>query len=493
MLAVIMTASIAHADQESCYLQDAEMPDAFVFLPCPPDSMQLAINGDYAWWIWGKEQRYTPRGEQASWESKYGIVRSCTIFSDVLGIDISEDNTPAIYRLMNRAGDTGAESVIAMKNTSHRKRPFVILNENTWGEFDNYNNLKMSSAYPSSHTAFCWGTTLALAEMAPHMQDTILRRGYEYGISRVIVGAHWLTDIDAAITCASAAIARSRATADYQADLAAARTEFMQIKGLTESDMKSLFPSITKILDAPPTTDDQRFAGDMFTYWQAQELRTTERGDSARADASMDNDYLIAMFGDCSPVVTISDNETPHIAILIKTLNLTFSNYAITLKSLMYRKRPYVQFGEPYQNDAEAWQQSPESSFPSRHALIGWGIALALTEVMPDCQNEILKRGYQYGMSRIIKGSNYASDVQAARIMAACDMGKLHNEPLFQILFANAKQEYQQKKDEAGIENIIDTSRLNHTLWHSIKGETYDHKPTAPGIYINSGNKVIIK
>ena len=95
------------------YVSRTEIPDALVYLPAPPDSSQVATNGDYARWLWGRAQRNTPRGEQASWETKYGMVRMCTIYSDVLGIDITEDDTPAIYRLMARAGATGALSVSA--------------------------------------------------------------------------------------------------------------------------------------------------------------------------------------------------------------------------------------------------------------------------------------------------------------------------------------------------------------------------------------------
>ena len=493
LLAVTLTASSAHASIEDRYLLGDDMPNALVYLPTPPDSMMIAINGDYARWIWGKQQRSTPRGEQASWESKYGIVRMSTIYSDVLGIDISEDNTPNIYRFMHRAGDTGAGGVATMKSTYFRKRPFLIMNEDTWGQYDRYDDLKNSSAYPSAHTGCGWGTALALAEMAPHMQDTILRRGYEYGISRVIVGAHWQSDVDAAMTCASAAIARSRATADYQADLAAARDEYMQLKGLSESDMKASFPTISKILDAPSSVDDYSFVGDLCTHWQAKELRSTERGAQALADEAIDDNYLIGMVAACSPVVTISESETPHIVMLIKTLKLSLNSHATTLKTAFNRKRPYNQLNEPYTHDSEMWHQYSESAYPSRHAIVGWGIALALVEVMPDCQNEILKRGYEYGESRVIKGSCYSSDVQAARVMAACDMGKLHNEPMFKILLENAKTEYQQKLDEASIESIIASSLLNDTLWYSINGVIYDIKPTIPGIYINSGKKVVVK
>ncbi len=232
-LAVIMTASCALAANDNYYLQDNEMPNELVYLPLPPDSSMIATNGDYAWWIWGKQQRNTPRGEQASWETKFGIVRMCTIYSDVLGIDISEDYTPAIYQLMRRAGNTGSRSVAKMKSKYFRKRPFVLMHEDTWGQYDTQQELAGSSAYPSSHTGFGWGTALALAEMAPHMQDTILRRGYEYGISRVIVGAHWRSDVDAAMLCASAAFARSHVSQDFVDDMQAAKEEYMSIKVLS--------------------------------------------------------------------------------------------------------------------------------------------------------------------------------------------------------------------------------------------------------------------
>ena len=178
--------------------------------------MQIFDNGDYARWIWGKSVRNTPRGEQASKDSKYGIIRMSAIYSEVLGIEISEENTPAIYRFMVNSGLTGATSVVTMKRAYFRKRPFMLMNEPLWSEWDTHEDLDNNSSYPSSHTACGWGTALALAEMAPHMQDTILNRGYEYGISRVIVGAHWQSDVDAGRLCASAAVARLHADAAFR-------------------------------------------------------------------------------------------------------------------------------------------------------------------------------------------------------------------------------------------------------------------------------------
>ena len=70
LLAVIITASNARASDNQRYLNVNELPNPLIYLPGPPDSTCLATNGDYAKWVWGKQQRSTPRGEQASWESK---------------------------------------------------------------------------------------------------------------------------------------------------------------------------------------------------------------------------------------------------------------------------------------------------------------------------------------------------------------------------------------------------------------------------------------
>ncbi len=461
----------------------------------PPDTASTIFAGDFYRWIWGKKMRTTEPGAMAQHDSQCGIDHLCSIYSSVLGIDIGETSTPAIYNIISQTAQTGISSAIAMTNLTSRKKPYELMNEQPWGDNETIPNLSDSAAsHPLAHAAMVWSTALTLAQMAPHLQDTILTRAMQCATSGVIAGMCWQSDVDAAITCASAAIAKSRYTADYLTSLIDARNEYMQIKGLTESDLKaSSFAAITKILDAPPTLDDYHFVGDLFTYWQYKELRSTERGAQADADEAMNDDYLISTFSECSPVVTISQSETPSIVMLIKSLIFTFDSRATTLKNLTHRMRPCAHFKEPVVYGSEAWLNYYKPSYPSRHAMLGWAIALALTEVMPDCQNAILKRGYDYGESCIIKGTNYASDVMAARVAVACDMSKIHNEPFFKTLLDNAKEEYQRKLDEAGIETIIATSLASDTLWYSITGIIYNTKPTTPGIYIHKGKKVTIQ
>ena len=265
LLAGALTSSAA--SPLDSYVGDVATPAQLALLEEPLDTASATFAGDMTWWVWGKTLRNTPRGEQASWESKYGIVRMCTIYSDVLGINISEETTPAIYKLMLRAGNTGANAVVRMKSQYFRKRPFLLMNEPVWGQYDSHDNLETNSSYPSSHTSFAWGTALALAEMAPHMQDTILNRGYEYGISRVIVVAHWQSDVDAAMLCSSAAIARAHAKPDFAADMIAAREEYADLKRLTLTEVTTAnSPQANKIIPAPySTTSPQTYTRQRYT------------------------------------------------------------------------------------------------------------------------------------------------------------------------------------------------------------------------------------
>ena len=442
LIVLIMTASHAHATRSNVYLISGDMPNPLLYLPAPPDTTVLALNGDYARWTWGKSVRPTPRGEMANDDEMFGIQRMCTIYSDIFGIDISEQSTPAIYRLMKKSGETGSLSCLAMQLANFRKRPFVLMNEPTWGTYDSYEELSRKSSYPSSHTASGWGTAMALAEMAPHLQDTILRRGYEYGISRVIVGAHWQSDVDAAILCASAAIARSHATAEYQADLAAARSEYMQLTGLSESQINSsTTPSALKILDPPAMGDSYFYYGDVAPYWRAMDERDTERGAQAIMDSNLNDLVFINGFAQCTGT-EITSNTTPCISALIKSSKHYIEQQAKAMGGDWYRPHPYVQLSHATMLPDQEAIHSNESSYPSLQAMVGWGIALLLTEVMPDCQEEILKHGYEMGWSSVITGYNYPTDVQAGRVMAACLVAKMHNETKYSSMLRSARQEY---------------------------------------------------
>ncbi len=489
---VTMTAQVIANDYPP-YVPTSKLPNSTVYLPLPPDSASSAImTSDFAQWVWGNSIRYTERGQLASKDSKYGISRMVEIYSGILELNINEEETPAIYRLMYRAGFIASDGVSMMKIAHFRKRPFVQMNTSVWGSNDYAPTLRNSSSYPSSHAALGWGVALALAEMVPTLQDTILRRGFDYGQSRVIVGVHWQSDVDAARVCASAAITRVHNEQDFIDDLLAAREEYLRLKGLTVSDIMASYPDSKKILDPPPSTSDYTFPGDAAQYWLAKSERTGERGEQATLDASLNDDKMLAGF---APLVDVplNESEAPSIVMLLKVSKLMLSTISPNVKEGWSRQRPFRHFVDNTLLPSQESLLSNTSSYPSEHALVGWGVALILAQLMPSCQDQILKRGYDYGWSSVISGFAYPTDVHAGRVMADCALVTLRNNTIFNNLLASAQTEYAQLKAEQGVEHIVSESTKNPQAWYSLTGVIFSSRPSHPGIYIHSGEKVVIK
>ena len=210
-------------------LDSMQMPNAVHFLPAPPDTASAAFQYDKAQYRWGKEQRKdSTRLAIAVNDAIWSIDNICNIFSGVLGFEISEQNAPAIYRMLTLGLLTTDQAGKLPKNHYMRTRPYVYYGEPTIYPSDEA-WLRTNGSYPSGHTILGWSAALLLCEMAPDRADTILARGYIYGQSRVIAGYHWQSDVDAARLVASAAVARLHADRRFLKLMKKARREYKKL------------------------------------------------------------------------------------------------------------------------------------------------------------------------------------------------------------------------------------------------------------------------
>lgn len=90
------------------------------------------------------------------------------------------------------------------------------------------------TSYPSGHTAFGTGCAVVLAQMVPEQRAALFARARLYGESRLIVGAHFPTDVVAGRRIGTAAAGMMLQNPLFQADLRTARAQLRAALGLPQ-------------------------------------------------------------------------------------------------------------------------------------------------------------------------------------------------------------------------------------------------------------------
>ena len=243
MMAVLMTAAVCALAQTKPepYFTFRELPNILKWCPAPPDTVGAAFAYDIMQYMWGKEMRQKDKGrtEIAIRDAVYSLECIAQEFGEPFGLQISKEETPEIWKLLRDAKATCENMSGFPKYFYKRKRPFVRFQEPTaTPEFEP--DLRRNFSYPSGHTILGWCSALLLSEINPERADTILKRGMMYGESRVIVGAHWQSDVDAGRLAASAAYARMHTSERFREQMRLACQEFRIKTGLaTIVEMKA--------------------------------------------------------------------------------------------------------------------------------------------------------------------------------------------------------------------------------------------------------------
>jgi len=206
------------------YLKQKDLPDSLELLGPPPAEGSATLARDEEARTATIPLRGKPRWDLARLDADLQFPQPAKNFSCALGIDINEKKTPHVYRLMQKVLTDAGLSTYGVKNAYNRIRPFVVHNEGTCYP-DQEPLLRNDGSYPSGHTAAGWAWALVLSEVDPERTNALLKRGIEFGQSRVICNAHWQSDVDAGRIMGAATVARLHSNAEFLADLKAARKE----------------------------------------------------------------------------------------------------------------------------------------------------------------------------------------------------------------------------------------------------------------------------
>lgn len=211
------------------YLSEDEIPNSLILIPPPPkhNSKAFVIDLEYAKKM--DDSKNHIRLRQAANDAILSFPDAIKSFELTLGIEISEKQTPNFYTLLRRIMTDAGFSTYAAKNYYNRKRPFVINNMKTCTS-EQEEILRNVGSYPSGHAAIGWAWAIVFSELFPSKKNVILKRGYDFGESRIICNVHWYSDVAMGRIMGKATIEKLRTNLIFQKDLVAAKKEISRMK-----------------------------------------------------------------------------------------------------------------------------------------------------------------------------------------------------------------------------------------------------------------------
>lgn len=232
-VALLTTMNVwAQQDAVQPYFSTQELPDLIKCLPAPPAFESPEFANDVVRYQWGKTQRLdSERAAIAKRDAIWSYEALFAEFNIPFGLTISRTETPEIWKLLETSLVTTDQMRVAPKAYYHRLRPFEMYNEHLLSP-ETEADVRGEGSYPSGHTARGWVTALLLAEINPAHADTIFARGWMYGESRVIEGAHWQSDVDASRVAASIGYAALQSSPAFREQMERAKAEFVRKKGI---------------------------------------------------------------------------------------------------------------------------------------------------------------------------------------------------------------------------------------------------------------------
>jgi len=204
-------------------------------------------------------------------------------------------------------------------------------------------------------------------------------------------------------------------------------------------------PDAVVFLPPPPELGSPAHELDEARYEWGKTQRHGRRGRQARREGTVDVDTMAMMFS-AAFGMELSESRTPRTMHLLRRSVRTFRLSAVRPKATYMRKRPYVVHEEGTMIPEHEDKERNTGSYPSGHTVRGWGMALVLSQIDPDRQNQLLTAGYEWGQSRVIAGYHWQSDVNASYLLASACFARLQSCPEYLADLLAARDEIQALK-----------------------------------------------
>ena len=176
-------------------------------------------------------------------------------------------------------------------------------------------------------------------------------------------------------------------------------------------------PDSLALLPPPPADGSEAMGRDLAAREAALEMKGTPRYALAVADSDRSQDSTAHAF-QCALGTEISREGTPNLYSLLAKVRLDTRAASYRAKQHYKRPRPFVVYNARSCAPDEQLVQN-DGSYPSARGAVGWAYALVLAKVDPSRHDAIFKRGREFAQSRVICDSEWQSDVEAGKLLAA--------------------------------------------------------------------------
>jgi acid phosphatase (class A) len=244
LLAVCLLALCAGVAADPIYLlpSDADM----LHLLAPPPAADSAVQREDLHAVIEAQRSARSSGTLAHAEADAEL--TCARVGDVLGDAAVMTRDPQLLTFLNEAAREASTLTGPAKNYWRRTRPFAASSEvealadmarakaaasvkdetrsidiGATGTSGSTTDVAHSS-YPSGHSTFGTVCAIVLADMVPEKRAALFARGLDYAHSRMVVGAHFPTDLEAGRLTGTVAAELLMRNPRFERDFAIERT-----------------------------------------------------------------------------------------------------------------------------------------------------------------------------------------------------------------------------------------------------------------------------